>query len=447
MTKLNPALNKYTGLPDPGFFSLSTKTGKSWNERFYGTHETEQANSFIEENKMKNCYSSIATFTTPQRNKQFISRPLELFADIDSHIFGEIITREGVKEFIKELKPFYNKIIPEPSYIVFSGRGFQIHYELEKNCVIEVPKWVRTEQALSDTLDQLITKVNHELSPYLQADFSLDKQVRDETRVLRVPETYNSEAGRFSSVIYNSGKKYTLEQILTEYGETMFYTEKEGRKTVKHNLKDLSGISEADILTATAKQLYKSKTKGYTIETLSRARLKDLEALIYLRNEKGELEGYREQLLRIAVEILLNITTNANDIRTYLEWLNQQFKKPLDGTKITYFVQYKSSTAQHRFSTGKIIEWLNIKESEQEKMKTLLNRKLVNKRFHLAHGSERNKKKRKAYAEKIGNQHRKEREARKREARAMKALGMKVDSIAAALKISRRTVFYYLKQK
>ena len=432
---INPFLDKYNGTP--GFFYLSsTSEGGVWADTYFSSDKILEANDYIEENKWKNCYGSIATFLNNTRSYSTLLRPLELFADIDSHIYST--TKEEVLEYVEKLKPYFETVLPEPSSIVFTGRGFQIHFELN-NSEIDVSKWKKAQEALCTTIDYLISSVN----VFFGSEFSLDS-IKDCIRPLRIPETYNTKARKFSKVIYSSGKRYSLEEIISKYG--LFYYEKKGKKNEKKELKDLANISAEDILNATATQLkeYKSKTKGYTVETLARARVQDLLTLIHIRNAKGIKEGYRNNLLNLVCETLLNITSNANEIKNTLEAINKEFLVPLNESEVRKWIQLKATHKQYYFKTSTIIERLSITEEEQEKMKTLIRRELKNSKYYQKNKKALKEKRNRKYLD-TREQNQEDRNNRILLAHELRKQGASINLIATALKVSRRTVFYYLK--
>lgn len=438
MTELNPFLNKYNETPGYFYLSSAAESGKWLGDTYFNSSQILEANNYIEKNKWLNCYGSIATFLNNSRSYSTILRPLELFADVDSHIYS--VSKEEVLEYIDRLKKHFNKEIPEPSSIVFTGRGFQLHFELKNNVEIDISKWKKTQEALSVTLDYLVSSIN----VFLGSEFSMDN-LKDCIRPLRIPETYNTKARKFSELVYSSGKKYSLEEIISEYG--LFYYEKKGKKDQRRELKDLANISSEDILKATPSQLkeYRSKTKGYTVETLARARVQDFLTLIHLRNAQGITEGYRNNLLNLVCETVLNITSNANEIKNTLEAINKEFSVPLNEAEVRKWVQLKASHNQYYFKTKTIIERLKITEEEQAKMKTLIRRELVNSKYYQKNKDTLKKNRNRKYLD-TRDQNEENRKNRIIIAQDLRKQGASIKTIMAALKVSRRTVFYYLKE-
>lgn len=436
---LNSFLEKYTEVPGYFYLSSASESGSWLGDTYFNSAQIQEANNYIERNKWLNCYGSIATFLNDTRSYSTLLKPLELFADIDSHLYS--VTKEEVLEYVEELKQYFNKEIPEPTSIIFTGRGFQLHFELKNGIEIDISKWKKTQEALCNTLNEIVPKLNI----FFGSEFSMDN-LKDCIRPLRIPETYNTKAKKFTQLVYSSGKKYSLEEVIQNYG--LYYYEKNGKRQERKELKELAAITSEDVLNATSKQLkeYKSKTKGYTIETLARARIQDFLTLISLRNAQGITEGYRNNLLNLVCETLLNITNNANEIKNTLEAINKEFLVPLNEAEVRKWIQLKAVHKQYYFKTETIIERLNITEEEQEKMKTLIRRELKNSKYYQSKKEVLKKKRVDKYSETkaLNEEERKNKIALAQELRSQ---GASIKLIATALKVSRRTVFYYLKKE
>lgn len=437
MKELNPSLNKYIDVPGYFYLSKATESG-SWRDTYFSSAQIQEANNYIQDNRLNNCYSSIATFYTEKKSEATVNRPLELYADIDSHIQATSI--QEARDYVEKLKKHFGKAIPEPSYIVYTGRGFQLHFELKKDCIIDVTKWKITQKGLVETIDKLVSEIN----VLLGCEFKID-DLKDFVRPLRIPETYNTKARKFSALIYESGKNYTLEEIMENY--TLIYTEKKGKKTVKVNVKDFSNISGELILKASETELkkYRSKTKGYTLETLARARVRDLLTLIRIRNNKGIAEGYRNNLMNILCESLVVFMNNGNEIKAALDLFNREFLNPLSEAEVRSWIQLKSNFNTYYYKTSSIIERLQITEEEQEQMKTLIRREKVNSTYYQNNAEKLRKNRNRKYLD-TKDQNEERRKNKIIAAQDLRKQGFSIDTIATALKISRRTVFYYLKE-
>ena len=428
MTELNPCLNKYSGA---GWLALATMDrGGSWKEQYFKCTDLLNANKYIESNKQQNCYNSIASFNTPKRNKLNIETPFQHYADIDSHLIE--LTKNGAVEFIKELEPAFNKEIPEPTTIIYTGRGFQMLFNLYGE--IDLIKWERTQEALFHKIDSLIANINAIMGAELKTDY-----LTDLTRVTRTPGTWNTAANREAEIIYNSGKIYTQSEIISGYD--LNYTEKGKTRP----LKELQNITADSVLNATPRQLrnFRTTVPGYTVGTLNTARIKDLLKLISLRNQAGRLEGYRNNLINICCEIIRTTTPNANSILDQLKFINEQFTKPLRDSELMAWISLKTKNPAYYFRHETIIKKLDISEQEQRQLKVIHNKQMVNKDYYTKHAEKKKAYRRNRYKD-TKDRNQAARSDKIQLAQELKAQGYKAETIAIILKVSKRTVYNYL---
>ena len=428
MTDLNPCLLKYTGA---GYFDIATNNGTKWEDNYFKCSDLAQANQFIESNKHINCYNSIASFKTPQKNKYNVLTAFLHYADIDSHIVG--LTKSEAKKLIKQLITHFTNDLPEPSVIIFTGRGIQLIFYLYGE--IDLIKWEKTQEAIYYRVDEIIKNINVLMGAELNTDRLLDP-----VRVLRTPGTRNTAANCEAEIIYTSDKTYTQAELLTGYN--LEYTEKGKPRP----LKDLENVTAESILNATPRQLreYKSKTKGFTIETLNKARVEDFIKLISIRNRSGQLEGYRNRLINICCEIIRTTTPSANSILKHLQFINGNFERPLKDNELLQWVNLKGRKPAYYFQTATIIKLLEITEAEQLQMKTLRNRKLVNNDYNKKHREQRRDYARGHYQEIKGKANQAARSKKIELAKNLKAQGYRAETIAIILNVTRQTVYNYL---
>ena len=369
MKALNPCLNKYKD--SSGYFVLATlDTNKHFKQMFFDSEQIQEANNYIEKTKNINCYNSIATFKEPVRSKLTIDSIHLNYIDIDSHIFG--LSQKQAEEIAEDLKQYYNNTIPEPSSIIYTGRGFQMLFNLYG--AVDSVKWQLIQEGLLNRLTEIVNKYN---DTFIFPELNVDP-IKDTTRILRTPGTKNTAAGCYSEVIYNSGRIYTQAELLENYN--LYSVEKGQRKP----LKDLVSIRSEDITQASIKQLrhYYNKNRAYTIATLNTARVKDLLKLISIRNKAGQLEGYRNNLINIASEIIRTTTSDINNLLEQLRDINRYFEKPLKDSELTAWASLKLKNPAYYFRHSTIIKVLNITEAEQRQLTVIHSKKLVNETYY-----------------------------------------------------------------
>lgn len=355
-----------------------------------------KADEHIRENAFKDTYTTIATFLAPSRKEIFINKVYEHYIDIDQHDSLLVFNIDQARQFIEDLKPYFNKEIPQPSYIVHSGRGIQIHIKLL--CANDLNKWKETQKGLIERFN----KVLNDLSK-LNAEYSLlniDKKCKDPNRLLRTPGTINTKSNTYASVIYTSNKNYTQDEILEEFNLTI----QKGNKS--HNIEHLNELK--DLNQDKALKLYEYRNdfktltqaqKRYTLNTLYTYRAQDLFKLIDLRNHKGILEGYRNNLIAIATPIFYekNKRDSIKALDDLLE-LNDYFEKPLKDNEVKAWLNsWERTKYKLNFKTETIVNALEITLEEQKHLKALISNSFKCDKYRNANREVLNAKKRIAY--------------------------------------------------
>lgn len=428
---LNPCLLNYEN--SNGYFELATiDQNKHKKQKFFTSRELLEANNYIEENKNQlNCYFSAASFTE-QKRSQFNIDTIHLnYADIDSHILG--LTKSEAIEFIEQLKPFYNNIIPEPTTIVYTGRGFQMWYSLygEVDCI----KWQLIQEGLYHTLHKLVGDINQLVGAELHTD-----PLKDAARLLRAPDTKNLNSGFYSEVIYTSDQVYTQADLLEKYN--LYSVEKGNKKP----LKELLNIRAEDIEKASYKALrnYANTNRAYTVATLNTARIKDLLKLIEIRNKAGQLEGYRNKLINICCEIIRTSTTDINSILEQLTYINGHFEKPLRACELNAWASLKLKNPAYYYKHKTIITALQITPEEMEVMKVIRSKELVNKQYYQAHRMQLTAKRNNKYKQ-TKEETQAERQKKITKAKELYSQGQSITKIAVVFNVNKSTVSRWLK--
>lgn len=433
MTEYNPCLTTYTDAT--GYFCIGTRTASNqWQQAFFTSDQIDAANQYIENNREKNCYRTVTTYENKYRTLYQMLTIYENSVEIDSHIFG--MAEKQATELIEELQENYSNILPVPSVVTYTGGGIHMLYKLYGK--VDSVKWNITQKALNIRILEIIPKLSN---CFVWVEFDSHKL----GSLTRVPNTYNTAYGTYTKTIYQSDKVYTQKEIMTDYG---LYTV-EGRKNEKKYLKDIADLTGEDILKATRKQLNKFITysKEYTIEKVNQYRIEDLIRLIKIRNRARWYTGYRNALINIAAEILASRTTEMNEIRQGLEYINSQFKKPIRQCEVRAWANLKLTNEAYHYPNTYIIDKLAITEAEQMQLKTIHSVKIRNKIYY-----NKNQDRLKAYYKAKAKEVYKPTKDRNQTARSdkialakeLKAQGYKADTIAIILKVTRQTVYNYL---
>lgn len=465
-----------TLLADGGYASYSlgglTKDGrKKWRDNL--TDSLEQLNIYRADNR--NCcnnYLSVSTFKNGKTRSEWnVKEVKRLYVDMDAHENPIDLDEAELLADYMIMNWFDGCDLPEPSYIIFSGRGLQVLFTL--NGCTNVSEWKRYQSALLNNCQKLLEELkHHSLSEAgvvaYEHDVSLD-MLKDASRVMRVPDTKNQKVNVGAELLYeNESNEYTLNELNTDYAtfstdnlgtiEEKKKTKKTQKKTKSKEKKkkpksepterevDMSGIDMAD------KQVVDPNFLKI-IESTIKPRLYDLETLIRLRNEAGKNDGYRNNLIAIYIPTLVSCGYKNEDIVKEAHRVNSLFNKPLKRAEVNDWLnscltkkevvnlggEKSVMRVYYRFYTNTIIEKLQITKEEQESMRVLCSEQIKKKRNREKNKDKQNANRREAYAKKTAEK-RKVKEERNNRIHELNANGMSVRQIAKQLGVNASTV-------
>ena len=122
----------------------------------------------------ENIYITLNTFFKPYRRLECIKELNFVYIDLDYYK-----TKYTKEQVIMNLESnYFNKIIPATNYIIDSGRGLALLWNINKVPSQALPLWKAIQEYLY-----------HQLK-----EFGADRQALDATRVLRVPGSINSKS-------------------------------------------------------------------------------------------------------------------------------------------------------------------------------------------------------------------------------------------------------------
>ena len=454
-----------TLLSDGGYacYSLGRVCGgrKTWTDSL--TDSVEQLNSFHANSfNQKHCnnYLSISTFKTGSRRKEFNVKGVKrLFIDMDAHK-NPINLDEAKLLSDYMLDNWFDEYeLPEPNYIIFSGRGVQVLFTLD-GCD-DVDEWKRYQTALLKTCQKLLKDLKeHSLSEASVVAIEHEPEIdmlKDASRVHRVPDTTNLKSNVAAKLLYvNEDHVYTLNELNANYeafSDENLVTEKKKKKTQKKAKSepterdvDLSGIDMDD----------KQGIDPHFFEIIEKTikpRLSDLETLIRLRNEAGTDSGYRNNLISIYIPTLVSCGYKNEDVVKEAHRINSLFNKPLKQAEVNDWLnsclkkkeivsadgKKLVSRVYYRFYTSTIIDKLQITKEEQDSMKVLCSEALKKKRSREKQKDVQNANRREVYKEKTAEK-RKAKEERNKRIHELSADGMSVRQIAKQLSVNASTV-------
>lgn len=460
-----------TLLSDGGYacYSLGRVCGgrKTWSDNLMDS--VEQLNSYHMNSfnqKYCNNYLSISTFKTGSRRKEFnVKEVKRLFIDMDAHK-NPINLDEAKLLSDYMLDNWFDEYeLPEPNYIIFSGRGVQVLFTLD-GCD-DVDEWKRYQTALLKTCQKLLEDLKeHSLSEASVVAIEHEPEIdmlKDAARVHRVPNTTNLKSNAEAKLLYqNEDHVYTLNELnenYTAFSDDNLVTEKKKKKTQKKAKSepterevDMNGIDMGD----------KQAIDPHFFEIIEKTikpRLTDLETLIRLRNEAGIDAGYRNNLIAIYIPTLVSCGYKNEDVVKEAHRVNDLFNKPLKNAEVNDWLnsclkkkeivnadgKKGVSRVYYRFYTNTIIEKLQITKEEQDSMKVLCSEALKKKRSRERQKDVQNANRREVYKEKTADK-RKAKEERNNRIKELSADGMSARQIAKQLGVNVSTVSRVLKK-
>ena len=292
---------------------------------------------------------------------------------------------------------YFNKIIPATNYIIDSGRGLALLWNINKVPSQALPLWKAIQEYLY-----------HQLK-----EFGADRQALDATRVLRVPGSINSKSKTVVSIIDEYDYIYDLREIQKEYLPELKPKEKKKGRPKKVNY------------------VYRERSLYF-------ARIQDITKLCELR--EYDLRGHREIILFLYRYYLCSFTEDVQKALEDVLELNSMFIAPLKENEVIRATRsaekcYLDKNKEYKYKNDTLIELLEITEYEETKMSTIISKNEYKRR-----NNEYNKKK---YQEKLkeeGKLSKKEEvKVRREKIKDLLAEGLSQKEIYSLLKISKRT--------
>lgn len=441
---------------------------KEWSNKL--TDSLEQLNIYRADNCADwNNYLSVSTFKRNSRRcESNVKEVKRLYVDMDAHDNPINLDEAKLLSDYMMLNWFDGEELPEPNYVIFSGRGLQFLFTID-GCD-NVPEWKQYQTALLKSCQKLLEELKHhslsEVSVVaLEHDVSID-DLKDAARVMRIPDTTNLKVNVDAKLLYsNEQHEYTLDELSTNYtsfSKDNLPTIEEKKKTQKKTKskdkkkKIKSEPTDRDVdmsrIDMDGKQVVDPNFLKI-IETTIKPRLFDLETLIRLRNEAGINGGYRNNLIAIYIPTLVSCGFKNEYVIKEAHRVNSLFNKPLKRAEVNDWLnscltkkevvnlggEKSVMRVYYRFYTNTIIEKLQITKEEQESLHVLCSEALKKKRSREKQKDIQNANRREVYKEKTAEK-RKAKEERNNRIHELSANGLSARQIAKQLGVNVSTV-------
>lgn len=268
-------------------------------------------------------YTSVHTFRGYKRTSDRVFNFCSIFIDLDCHSDDPDQIQSAKMRTVEILEAaFSDGLLTVPTMITDTGRGFGLQYVLKKS-IANIDQTSNQKAFYKKIRKALFEKYVEILSSYPQAA-QPDSAVLDDSRVCRIPGTYNTSAGTYCRLIGVSGKYYELSDLvqgchLWDWKSDEDYQKAKEEKAKRRRERITTGnvVSFAD----------------YAMPFLS-ARLDQLTKLQDLRG--NGCEGYREQIIFIAYSSLVQLDRSTATEK--LKKINERFTTPLDQVELDHII-------------------------------------------------------------------------------------------------------------
>ena len=365
----------------------------------------------------QNVYISQNIFRERFRNNKLVSEYHSIWSDLDYYKLPNLFAQTPEQILMWLETEYFQKSIPTPNYVVFSGRGLTISWTIDPILANRFPEWSLAQEYIYNQLKEM----------------GADAGAKDPSRVTRIPDTINSKNGAITYMKVYSREKYDIEGII-EY----IPDEPDPEPTPEPAKKRRTKRSKSKI------------THILNERTLIYARMQDLETLQELRRD---CEGCREVmcfLFRFWASCFYTSTEQALNLT--LEF-NSNFTKPLSRKEVMSATRSaekaynkKENESPHntygwngyRYRNKTLIDMLNISLDDQKYLKTIIGKEEKLRRFNQA----RKNRRRNEDGFTKRQQDKKDKQSLILE---LHNKGMSNTNIAKKLSISRQTVSVYLR--
>jgi len=321
-----------------------------------------------------NTYMSMAEFYKRNRRVVNMSRVGAMFIDLDTYNIPELQGMDHQTIIWHIMDAASEALIPRPSCIMYSGRGYYIKWFLSTPVPrFGVSRWAALQRALFKIYQPL----------------GADRAALDASRVLRLETTINTKSGEHCRVLWPlegvEPVKYGFDYLCNEVFE-------EDREQIRANrqarLLKLKGAKREARRHAAETSQYRGLIKK-TGSDLNWARLEDLRKLVEMRGpvQEGERDLYlylaasfmswtiTDHTLGLEVEEIVREFCPTLPLREAKGYAGNIIKRHQDALKgIKYKYKDKEVDPRLKFRNSTLIELLRIESHEEVMLKSLISK-------------------------------------------------------------------------
>lgn len=389
------------------FYVLSTDDGGTWTDIALKS----DAIAHYPFNLVSNYYITHNGFTGKRRLSVRTRQLNALFFDLDCHDVPLSACERLIEEILSRLNhAVQTAVLPKPTMIVNSGRGVHLYYVLDRSIPYRfrstgevnekgVSFFGHVQGQLADVLDEILGDVD---------GVSVDRAVFDHTRVSRIPDTYNTKAGRHARLVSAVEAYYNLSE-----------------------LSSYKPLAPAQIASGLPQKKQNNRPVIIKFDRLMMSRLNKVAELQAYR--QYDCEGNRELMCFVYYNTAVQIYGKENAWRN-LQSFNAKFNKPLPNSEllgiqrsVSNVLNVKGERGYYILSASKVIECLALTKEEIEDTHFFASKRVTDR----LEAKRRTKEKRDARDERIVS--------------LFKSGNMSKKEVAAEVGCSERTVHSVLK--
>lgn len=412
-------------------------------------------------------YISVGVFYLPNRRAVSLTRMPMVFADLDTYQISRLQRLAPEAQLDELLYVCSQNDIPEPSVVVYSGRGLQAKWLLTPAVPRgALPRWMALQRALNAKLAGLGADAGAlDASRVLRLDGSVSARSGEVVRVLHRATTPTRGGQRMATGVVGYDIDILAEHLLPLDRDELAMRraerdaqraadaiEKAAREARRASFVVVPGGADVDsVVRRSARPLIPSQ--------LAWDRLEDLRTLAHLRgHEAGLPAGQRNTFVFLSACFLAQAKL-VRELRAEIETLASSVFAPdwrpwevsscitsvvsrAEAATRGETVEFDGSKRDPRYSfkNETLVEWLGITGDEARQLKTILPADEARRRNTEAHRAARRAAgavERAAYLQQAAD--------KRVHARELKAQDLSVSAIARELGIGRSTVIGYLK--
>lgn len=300
-------------------------------------------------------YVTVNTFRGYKREASRIFNFTSIYIDIDCHKSDNPDIVEAVKERTMEiLQDAYEAgSLAVPTMITDTGRGFGLQYVLDKS----IANTWKTEKMVA-FFKKVRKSIFDKYKEILSGDpmIEVDAAVLDDSRLCRLPGTYNQKAGRYCRLISVSEKYYELSDLVKGCHLWDWKSEEEYKRVKEEREKKKKEMAARPVVSFAE----------YRLPFLT-MRLEQLKQLQEMRGE-GCTDSCREQMLFIAYSALKQLDPAKAALR--LQEMNKRFADPLPPVELDHIIQETDQSVgidhrgYYKLSNSYVVEMLALTDGE-----------------------------------------------------------------------------------